>query len=140
MSFWKSNKKKNNESDEEVLKAIGAQVPSPLGGDLVTHSPTQSSLGSLGRAGGSPKAIVAEKVTQVGSFFFDASVRIDGKLKGDLFSSGTLYIGAYAVVDAAVSVGTLVVEGVFRGSVEAADVVEIPVPPHMRDLFRESSF
>lgn len=60
-----------------------------------------------------------------GKLRFDAPVRIDGNLIGEVTSSSMLVVGEQAVVKAIVSVGTLVVRGQVTGQVEAADKVEI---------------
>jgi cytoskeletal protein CcmA (bactofilin family) len=56
---------------------------------------------------------------------FRESLKIDGSLDGEIHSKGYLYIEDGAVVTANIRVGSLVVGGVIKGNVEAADSVEM---------------
>lgn len=60
-----------------------------------------------------------------GKVAFSGAVRIDGHFKGDASADGMLIIGETGVVEADLEVGTLVVEGVFSGSVQATQGVEV---------------
>jgi len=60
-----------------------------------------------------------------GKLSFDAPVRIDGVLKGEVTSTSTLIVGEQAVVDADIRVGSLIVLGHVEGPVHAEDLVEI---------------
>lgn len=60
-----------------------------------------------------------------GKLSFDAPVSIDGKLSGEIFSSKTLHVGKSGTIDATVEVAALVVRGIVKGSIKAAERVEI---------------
>ncbi len=60
-----------------------------------------------------------------GKLTFDTPVRIDGRLSGEIFSSAALVVGPAGIVDATVEVSQLVVLGSVKGSVTAADRVEV---------------
>ncbi|MGF1466371.1 MAG: polymer-forming cytoskeletal protein [Sandaracinaceae bacterium] len=61
-----------------------------------------------------------------GLLSFDGRVRIDGRFKGRVESTGILILGDGAEVEARVEVGTLIVRGgTLRGDVTARKLVEI---------------
>ncbi len=60
-----------------------------------------------------------------GRFSFEAPVRIDGSLKGEIKSSSALIVGENAVVNANIKVGALIILGSVEGEIEANDLIEI---------------
>jgi cytoskeletal protein CcmA (bactofilin family) len=60
-----------------------------------------------------------------GNLKFDKTLKIEGKFKGDLTSSGTLIIGKSGQVEAEISVGSMIVEGKVSGNVVAEDLVDL---------------
>ncbi len=60
-----------------------------------------------------------------GELTFKGSFRIDGRFKGSIVSDSMLVIGEQGVVEAEVKVAYLVINGEIRGTVQAADKVEI---------------
>lgn len=60
-----------------------------------------------------------------GTMRFSTSLKIDGKLDGEIISSGALFIEEGAVVNANIKVRSLVVGGIVRGNIEALDRVEM---------------
>ena len=72
-----------------------------------------------------------------GSFFdgkltFEGTVRIDGKLAGEIFSNDVLVIGESAEVTAEIDVGVLIVEGTVIGNIRAKRLVELHAPARVR--------
>jgi len=67
-----------------------------------------------------------------GKLTFEGTVRIDGKLSGEIFSDDVLVIGEGAEVKAKIEVGTLIVEGHIEGNVKAAHLVELHAPARVR--------
>jgi len=72
-----------------------------------------------------------------GSFFdgkltFEGTVRIDGKLAGEIFSNDVLVIGEGAEVTAEIDVGVLIVEGTVIGNIRAKRLVELHAPARVR--------
>jgi cytoskeletal protein CcmA (bactofilin family) len=72
-----------------------------------------------------------------GSFFegkltFEGTVRIDGKLSGEIFSNDVLVIGEGAEVTAEIDVGVIIVEGSVTGNIRAKRAVELHAPARMR--------
>ncbi len=66
-----------------------------------------------------------------GNLVFDGVVRIDGVFKGRIDSKGTLVIGPTGEVEADVTVGTCVLEGSFKGTLKASELVEAKAPARM---------
>lgn len=68
--------------------------------------------------------------TQVeGTFSFKETIRVDGRIKGQLLSDkGTVIVGEKAVIDADVKVGTAIIRGTVNGRIEALDRIEIYAP------------
>src|SRR5438128_5058787 len=67
-----------------------------------------------------------------GKLTFEGTVRIDGKLVGEIFSDDILVVGEGAEVKAKIEVGTLIVEGNVEGNVRAAKLVELHAPARVR--------
>jgi len=64
-----------------------------------------------------------------GTLEFRDTIRLDGQVRGKIISpSGTLIIGEKALIEAEVSVGTVIIKGTVNGRVEAQDRVEIYAP------------
>jgi len=67
-----------------------------------------------------------------GKLTFEGTVRIDGKLTGEIFSDDVLVIGEGAEVKAKIEVGTLIVEGMVEGNVRASRLIELHAPARVR--------
>ena len=63
-----------------------------------------------------------------GKFSFTGAVRIDGKLSGEIFSSGTLIVGESAVIKAQIDVADMMISGEVHGDIFAENKIEIKVP------------
>jgi len=67
-----------------------------------------------------------------GKLSFEGTVRIDGKLTGEIFSDDVLIIGEGADVKAEINVGAIVIEGSVQGNINAKRSVEIHTPGRVR--------
>lgn len=63
-----------------------------------------------------------------GKLSFNGAVRIDGRLKGEIFTEGTLIVGEAAVIGANIHVSHIIVSGEIRGDIVASDRIEIHAP------------
>src|SRR3954469_2977891 len=63
-----------------------------------------------------------------GKLTFEGTVRIDGKLSGEIFSDDVLVIGEGAHVSAEIEVGVVIVEGTVDGNIRAKRAVELHSP------------
>jgi cytoskeletal protein CcmA (bactofilin family) len=59
---------------------------------------------------------------------FDGTIRIDGRLEGEVHTSGTLIIGEQAVIKGIVSAGILMTSGKINGTVTATAKIQILKP------------
>lgn len=67
-----------------------------------------------------------------GKLSFEGTVRIDGKLQGEIFTDDLLIIGEGAEVKAEINVGSIVIEGSVQGNITAKRSVEIHTPGRVR--------
>ena len=63
-----------------------------------------------------------------GKLSFEGTVRIDGKLTGEIFTDDVLIVGEGAEVKAEIHVGAIVIEGSVHGNIHAKRSVEIHTP------------
>jgi len=91
---------------------------------LTTPSPTSGELGSA-----QPVTTLLGKGSEFeGKLSFEGTVRVDGKLTGEIFTDDVLIVGEGAEVNAEVTVGAIVVQGTVRGNIMAKRSVEIHSP------------
>ena len=67
-----------------------------------------------------------------GKLSFEGTVRVDGKLSGEIFTDDVLIIGEGAEVRAEINVGAIVIEGTVHGNINAKRSVEIHTPARVR--------
>jgi cytoskeletal protein CcmA (bactofilin family) len=67
-----------------------------------------------------------------GKLTFEGQVRIDGKFSGQIFTKDTLVIGDGARVNAEISAGTVVVNGVVEGNIRATNLIELHQPARVK--------
>lgn len=60
-----------------------------------------------------------------GIVHFDGTVRIDGRLEGEIHTKGTLIIGTHAMIKGIITAGTLINGGKIQASVTAIDKVQL---------------
>jgi cytoskeletal protein CcmA (bactofilin family) len=77
-------------------------------------------------AGGSNlNAFLGEGTSFKGTLTFEGTVRIDGKLEGEIFTKDTLVVGEAAQVAAAIHTGVVEISGTVTGNITAERKVEI---------------
>lgn len=59
---------------------------------------------------------------------FDGTIRVDGRLEGEVHTTGTLIVGEHAVIKGIISAASLTTSGKINGTVTATDKVEILKP------------
>src|SRR3954470_53768 len=67
-----------------------------------------------------------------GKLSFEGTVRIDGKLSGEIFTDDVLIVGEGAEIKAEINVGAIVIEGTVQGNIHAKRSVEIRTPAKVR--------
>jgi len=64
-----------------------------------------------------------------GTIEFQGTIRLDGRVKGQISSTGgTLIVGEKAVIEADIRVSSIIVMGEIRGSIDARERVEVYPP------------
>lgn len=97
-----------------------------------SHSPVPASSSSaesaeevIARRFGKPRSALGPGTVIQGKLSFDTIVIIEGKLGGEVYSTETLIVGKQGTVSAQVRVKSLVVAGVVKGDIVAADSIEL---------------
>lgn len=67
-----------------------------------------------------------------GKLTFEGTVRIDGKLSGEIFSDDVLIVGEGAELHAEIDIGEIIIKGTLIGNVRAKRAVEIHAPGRVR--------
>jgi cytoskeletal protein CcmA (bactofilin family) len=67
-----------------------------------------------------------------GKLTFEGTVRIDGKLRGEIFSEDVLVVGEGAEVFAEIDIGTIIIEGSVTGNIRAKKGVEVHAPGRIK--------
>jgi cytoskeletal protein CcmA (bactofilin family) len=67
-----------------------------------------------------------------GKLTFEGTVRIDGKLSGEIFSEDVLVVGEGAQISAEIEVGVIIVEGTVTGNIRAKRAVELHAPARVK--------
>src|SRR5437660_1779225 len=60
-----------------------------------------------------------------GIIHFEGTIRIDGRLEGEIHTKGTLMVGEHAVIEGDINAGTIVSSGTINGNVTAAERVHL---------------
>lgn len=79
-------------------------------------------------ARGEIKAFLGEGTDFKGILTFEGVVRVDGKLEGEVVTKDTLIVGESAVINAEISVHTIVISGTVRGNITATGKIEVQRP------------
>jgi len=59
---------------------------------------------------------------------FDGTVRVDGRVEGEIHTTGTLIVGEHAVIDGIVCAGVLMNSGRINGTITAIEKIHILKP------------
>src|SRR3712207_7492473 len=59
---------------------------------------------------------------------FDGTVRIDGRLEGEVHTKGTLVIGEHAIIKGMITAGTLICGGRVKATITATERVQLLKP------------
>lgn len=70
-------------------------------------------------------AFLAKGVDFKGVVNFDGTIRIDGRVEGEVHTTGTLIVGEEATIKGIISVGTLMTSGKINGTVTATAKIQI---------------
>ena len=82
-----------------------------------------------GRKADSISTFLGSQASVDGTIEFQGTIRLDGNVKGKIKSDGgTVIVGEQAVVDAEVFVGTAIIMGELRGTIDAEERIEVYPP------------
>ena len=70
-------------------------------------------------------AFLGEGTSFKGTLTFEGTVRIDGKLEGEIFTKDTLVVGEGAQVSAAIHAGVVEISGTVHGNITAERKIDI---------------
>ncbi|MCP9448303.1 MAG: polymer-forming cytoskeletal protein [Nitrospira sp.] len=90
----------------------------PIGGE--DKSKTGSGSESL--------TFLAKGVDFRGVIHFEGTIRVDGRLEGEIHTKGTLIVGEQGIVKGLISAGTVMTSGKINGTVTALEKVQINKP------------
>jgi cytoskeletal protein CcmA (bactofilin family) len=85
---------------------------------------TARAQGALGEI----NTLLGKGTTFEGKLTFEGTVRVDGKLKGEVFSDDVLIVGEGAYVEAEIDIGEVIIQGTVVGNVRAKRSIEIHSP------------
>jgi cytoskeletal protein CcmA (bactofilin family) len=113
MGFWD---KLGNTSDD-----AGSEQTSQKPTDATGSQPKAANNPSKSRTPDAVRSALGKGTVIQGKLSFDTPVQIDGKLKGEVFSTDTLIVGEAGEIDADIDVRSLVVYGKVKGSVRVKE-------------------
>jgi len=73
-------------------------------------------------------AFVGEEVAFKGTIRYQGTVRVDGRLEGEIYTDGNLIIGQKAVITAKIEAGTVTCQGRITGEIQAKNRVKLLSP------------
>ncbi|HEY6260808.1 MAG TPA: polymer-forming cytoskeletal protein, partial [Nitrospiraceae bacterium] len=59
---------------------------------------------------------------------FDGTVRVDGRVEGEIHTTGTLIVGEHAVIEGIICAGVLMNSGKIHGTITAIEKIQILKP------------
>lgn len=126
MAFWgkKDDNEKNTKQSEAPFTLQAQQKDATSSALLAVKTETGPEFSKNDPYGKVRSALGPGTIIQ-GRLSFDTVVSIDGKLGGEIFSSKALLVGKSGVVDATIDVQVLIVKGIVRGTIRAAERIEI---------------
>ena len=77
---------------------------------------------------GEIKAFLGEGTNFKGILTFEGTVRVDGKMEGEILTKDTLVVGESAEINAEIQVDTIVVSGAVKGNITATGKVQVYRP------------
>ena len=72
--------------------------------------------------------LLAKDVDFKGVVNFEGTVRVDGRVEGEIHTTGTLIVGEHAIIKGVVSAGVLMNSGKINGTITAVEKIQILKP------------
>lgn len=102
-------------------------------------SDSNPSRSQSGIAGKNITAFLGKETYFKGVIQFEGTMRIDGKVDGEIISNHTLIIGETAEIDGAVKVMTVVCGGQVTGEIESGDSLHLVKPSKVKARIQTKS-
>jgi cytoskeletal protein CcmA (bactofilin family) len=77
-------------------------------------------------------AFVGRGVEFKGVISYEGTVRIDGRVEGEIRTGGVLHVGDEAVINAKITAGSVIIKGRVVGDITAAEKVRLLAPASFR--------
>jgi len=108
----------------------------PLGGfgsdsGATSYSTPHPSNGGINMDQANVVAFVGHGVEFKGVIKYQGSVRIDGRLEGEVHAEGTLFLGEQAIINAKISALAVISKGQITGDIMAREKVQLLAPAVM---------
>ena len=81
---------------------------------------------------GEINTLLGRGATFEGKLTFEGTVRVDGKLKGEVFSDDVLIVGEGAYVEAEIDIGEIIIQGTVVGNIRARRSIEVLAPGRVK--------
>ena len=85
-------------------------------------------------------AFIGQGTEFEGKLSFVGTVRVEGKLKGEVFAKDILIVGDNGDVNGEIEVNTIIITGLVRGNIKAATMVEISPPGRLYGTIETPKF
>ena len=103
-------------SRSNAIKADVTEVPSPDSSEISPRPKNRSPRGGT---------VITDQVELKGSLAFDGNLEFNGIFEGEIISTGTLWIGAEAVLKGDIQAAKVVLHGKMHGNIIATESVEV---------------
>jgi cytoskeletal protein CcmA (bactofilin family) len=94
-------------------------------GDRIAMNEKPKRKERLPASGDNLNAFIGEGTTFNGSLSFQGTVRVDGRLDGEILTKDTLVVGKTAEINADIHAGELVIGGTIQGNITAERKIEL---------------
>jgi hypothetical protein len=81
-------------------------------------------------------ALLGKRTECEGRLSFQETVRIDGHLKGEISSQGSLIVGEEGLIEATIHTSTILISGEIHGDITASSRIEIHAPAKEESIMR----
>lgn len=85
-------------------------------------------------------AFIGHGVEFSGVIKYQGSVRVDGKLDGEVHAEGTLFLGEQAIITAKITAQSVISKGQITGDIKAKEKVQLLAPAKMDGSVKTPSF
>lgn len=111
--------------DQQAVQAASSSTP--YGG----HSRSHSNGHGANFDQANVVAFIGHGVEFSGVIKYHGSVRVDGRLDGEVHAEGTLYLGEQAVITAKITAQSVISKGQITGDIKAKEKVQLLAPAKM---------